>query len=54
MCEVVRLDPGAEKSPDKESVVQDKHNILLRYGNHRITVHLKKQQTLSLENTLRK
>ena len=28
-CDMVRLDPGAEKKPDEESVVKDKHNTLL-------------------------
>ena len=40
-CDVVRLDPGAEKRPDEESVVKDKCNPLLRNGSRRITVHLK-------------
>ena len=33
---MVRLDPGAEKRPDEESVVKDKHNTLLGNGNGRI------------------
>ena len=37
-CDVVRLDPGAEKRPDEESVVKDKYNTLLRNGSLRITV----------------
>ena len=41
MCDVVRLDPGAEKRPDEESVVKDEHNTLLRIGSRGITVHLK-------------
>jgi hypothetical protein len=53
-CNMIRLETGAEKSPDEESVVQDKHNTLLRNGGHRITVYLKKQQTLSLKNSPRK
>uniref|UniRef100_A0A4W5MBX2 Ras-related GTP-binding protein n=1 Tax=Hucho hucho TaxID=62062 RepID=A0A4W5MBX2_9TELE len=50
---IYRLDPYAEKRPDKESVVKHKHNTLLRTGSHRITVHLKNQQTLSLNHSLR-
>ena len=53
MClfDVVRFDPGAEKRPDKESVVKDKYNTSLRNGSRSITVHLKKQLTLSLKLT---
>ena len=54
VCDVVRLDPGAEKRPDEESVAKDKHNTSVRNGSFRITVHLKKQQTPSLKNSLRK
>ena len=38
-CDMVRLNPGAEKRPDEESVVKEKYNTLLRNGSHRITVH---------------
>ena len=41
-CDMVRLDTGAEKRPDEESVVTETHNTLLRNGSRRITVHLKK------------
>jgi hypothetical protein len=51
---MVRLDPDAEKRPDAESVVKDKHNTLLRNGDGRIIVTLGKQQTLKLENSLRR
>jgi hypothetical protein len=40
-CDMVRLDPGAEKRPDEESVIKNKHNSLLRNGSRGITVHLK-------------
>jgi hypothetical protein len=49
--DMVRLDPGVDKRPDKESVVKDKDNTLLRNGRRRITVHLKKQQPLSVKLT---
>ena len=41
-CDVMRLDPGAEKVPDEKSVVEDKHNTLLRNGKQRIIVTLGK------------
>ena len=53
-CDVVRLDPGAEKRPDEESAVKDKHYTLLRNDNRRITVTLGKQQTLILKKSLRR
>jgi hypothetical protein len=49
-----KVGPGAEKRPDEESVVKDKHNTLLRYSSCRITGRLITQQPLSLKHSLRK
>jgi hypothetical protein len=49
---MVRLNPGAEKSPVEESVVMDKHHILLKNGNGRITVTLGKSQKLTQETNM--